>query len=90
MPQNGMTHGDYLEQFAPGSRVIMVIGDDDELPWIREGIAAQVMVKRETVFAAEWPEHADANRDTHILVASTVKVTLPLIVAASITHEGTT
>jgi hypothetical protein len=90
MPRHKITHGDYLEQIAPGSRVILVIGDDDQLPWIRDGSTAQIMVKRETEFAAEWPKHASNNRDTHIWIASTVKATLPPIVSASITHEGTT
>jgi hypothetical protein len=81
----------FLTPFNTDDRVIIVVGENEPMPWIRSGINPQVKVIREGQFATEWPEHAASNAGTHIYISAAVETALPLLHhAASITNEGTT
>jgi hypothetical protein len=82
-------YGELIESLPKGSRLIMVIGENEEQPWIRAGVNPEIKVFGETQFAAEWPAHAAENADAHIWISAAVDVA-PFVPfgGASITYEA--
>ena len=81
-------YGAIIESLPEGSRMIMVIGDHEEMPWIRAGVSAEIKVFNESRFAIEWPEHAADNATAHVWISKAVNTRLPEIKAASVTRES--
>ena len=81
-------YGAIIESLPEGSRLIMVIGDHEEMPWIRAGSGPEIKVFNESRFAIEWPEHAADNAPAHVWISKHVNARLPEIKAASVTRES--
>jgi hypothetical protein len=81
-------YGDLIASLPKDSRLIMVIGDREESPWLRSSANPEVKVFCESQFAAEWHEHAADNANAHIWISAAVTLDMPPIDAASITRES--
>jgi hypothetical protein len=82
-------YGDLIASLPKDSRLIMIIGDREEPPWLLSSANPEVKVFCESQFLAEWPAHSAENAHAHIWISAAVDITplLPLG-GASITYEA--
>ena len=81
-------YGTLIESLPADSRLIMVIGDHEEMPWIRAGSGPEIKVFNETRPATQSPEHAADNATAPAWIPTHAHARLPEIKAASVTHES--
>jgi hypothetical protein len=84
-----MDYHSWLEKQGKSSKCIMVIAEDEEMPFIRAGsVTGQLKVFQEERFRNEWPDRADPT--IKIWVSRAVdRETLPSLSQNEVTYELT-